>query len=429
MSTQELMIPAGFAAPSTKLAGSLVNPSDLGAGIGAAFAVISYKGKVWAIKHRGESKPLMRADGSGPQGTIECIIVKAAPVISKIFYANGFKEGDNAAPDCWSVNGVSPDPASASKQSATCAGCPKNAWGSRITDSGKSGKACGDSKRLALVPSNDMRNELLGGPMLLRIPAASLAGISQYSAALQAMGHAYYGVVTEIGFDYKEAFPLLTFKAKRVLTEDEVDILLELQASESVNRILNEAVDQVKAEVVTPAGNVAAVAGVAPVTPPATPPATAPVAVVQTPPPVAVTPPVAANPFGGGGASAPLVDPPAAQPVAPPAVIQTATAVVAPPVVVAQVVEPAAPELTLEQKLAAAEAKLAALAAAGAAPGGKPPRKPRTPSPSPAPTPVTLEGTATVVPPVVATAPLVAGPVSSQAITDLEAQLDALTGV
>lgn len=422
MST-EMMIPAGFGLPSTKLAASQVSPSDLGAGIGAAFAVISYKGKVWSIKHRGDSKALMRADGSGPQGTIETVIVKASPVISKIFYAKGFVDGDNAAPDCWSVNGVSPDPASSAKQSTTCAGCPKNAWGSRITESGKSGKACSDSKRLALVPAADMNNDLFGGPMLLRVPAASLQGLSQYSAALQSMGHAYYGVVTEIGFDYKEAFPLLTFKAKRVLTEAEVDVLLALQASETTNRILNEAVDQVKAEVALP-GNVAALAGVAP----ATPAATAPPAVVVQPQvnvsPVVAAPagnatPVAPNPFGGAALATPAATAPPAVVVQPP--------VVAPPVVMAPIPSDAAPvaaapaEMTLEQKLAAAEAKLAAMAAGAAAPGTKT-RKPRTPPPSPAPS------AEPVVPVQVTTAPLQSA-VNPQAITDLEAQLDALTGI
>jgi len=38
-------------------------PNDLASGVTAGFAVISYKGKVWRTKYRGEEKPLLRADG------------------------------------------------------------------------------------------------------------------------------------------------------------------------------------------------------------------------------------------------------------------------------------------------------------------------------------------------------------------------------
>jgi hypothetical protein len=244
----EIMIPAGLA-PSTKFAQSKVSHDDLAAGIQASFAVISYKGKVWRVKHRGEEKMLMRADEPGvPQAFIECVIVKASPAIAKIYYKGTYAEGDMSPPDCWSVNGIAPDPASPLKQSPTCAGCPMNAWGSKITGNGKATKACQDSKRLAIVPAADMVNELHGGPMLLRVPPASLADLAQYGQKLKQIGADYFSVVTRIGFDANEAFPKFTFAALRGLNDTEADIILPLQEDPRVTRILQEAVDHVRAE-------------------------------------------------------------------------------------------------------------------------------------------------------------------------------------
>jgi len=180
---------------SARLRAMLPAESVLGANIGASFGVIGFKGKVWSIKKSGAVTPLMRADGSGPMAHIDVVIVMAAKPVSKIFYPGGYKDGDNSPPDCWSVNGATPDPAS-KKISPTCAGCPNNAWGSRTTEAGKPGKACSDSKRLAVVPApmmmpdgalapaSNMRNETFGGPMLARIPAASLQGMMQYGGGV-----------------------------------------------------------------------------------------------------------------------------------------------------------------------------------------------------------------------------------------------------
>src|SRR6478736_243413 len=130
---------------------------ELGGGITGGFAVISYKGKTWKTKYRGDERLITRNDvvGDGskdPAASIEVVIIKASPHISKIYYEKGFTEGDMAPPDCWSVNGLAPDPAASKKQSPSCASCPKNVFGSKISDNGSKGKACADSKRLAVVP-------------------------------------------------------------------------------------------------------------------------------------------------------------------------------------------------------------------------------------------------------------------------------------
>lgn len=221
---------------------------ELGAGIQSSFGIVSYRGKVWAIKYQGNETPLMREDGDGAKASIEAIIVKASPSLSKIFYEQGFVDGSNAPPDCFSTNGEVPDPAAPKKQSTTCAGCPKNAFGSKITDAGKQSKACADSKRLVIVPTGDMKNELFGGPMLLRCPAASLKDLKSFGDTLGAAGFQYYAVSVKISFDVSESYPKFVLTPVRPLTQDEALEVLALRDDPRVQRILSEAVDMVKHE-------------------------------------------------------------------------------------------------------------------------------------------------------------------------------------
>ena len=105
----ELTIPQGFGPLPTAFQGDAAENSELGQGVSASYAVVGYRGKVWSLKFGGEELPLMREDGDGPRNSIEVVLVKASPAISKIFYKNGWVDGSNAAPDCWSGNGVTPD--------------------------------------------------------------------------------------------------------------------------------------------------------------------------------------------------------------------------------------------------------------------------------------------------------------------------------
>lgn len=233
------IIPANFGGVSTKFAQQQV-ADDLSSGIQSSFGLIGYKGKVWSIRYRGDEKPLMRDDGDGPRGSIEVVILNASKAVSKIWYEQGYVEGSNAAPDCFSNNGVTPEPTAAKKQCESCAVCPHNQWGSRITPAGKSGKACADSKRLAVAPLDDINNEMFGGPMLLRVPAASLQDVAMYGQKMQQMGYPYFAVGTRISFDPAESYPKFIFNAIRPLNDDEADKVLALRDGHQVERILSE---------------------------------------------------------------------------------------------------------------------------------------------------------------------------------------------
>ena len=87
-----VMIPNNFGAVSTRFAASS-QEDNLSAGVSSGFGIISYRGKVWRTKFRGEETSLMREDGDGPRSSIEVVILKAANHLSKIFYKDGYKEG------------------------------------------------------------------------------------------------------------------------------------------------------------------------------------------------------------------------------------------------------------------------------------------------------------------------------------------------
>lgn len=217
---------------------------DLSKGASAGFPILSYRGKVWRVTHRGDTTKLTTPDGD-PLPSIRVIILKANPNLSKIYYAKAYTEGDDEKPDCWSADGIKPDASVPNPVNPQCEGCPKAAWGSRRTEDGRELKACQDSRRLAVVPANDVANEVLGGPMMLRVPAASLANLATYDSRLKKANVAYFGVATKIYFDDEAAYPKLCFDFDgpntEKLTEADAKLILELRDGDAVQRIMSSA--------------------------------------------------------------------------------------------------------------------------------------------------------------------------------------------
>lgn len=239
---QEMVLPESMrkGTMSSVLAGHTADSNDeLSGGIVSSFAVLAYRGKVWRVRFRGVEENLVTEAGD-PMPAVEMVIIKAAPHLSKVYYAGGYNEDASSKPDCASANNINPDVNIIDPISAACATCPMNQLGSRITENGKRAKACSDHKRTVVVPLLDMGNELYGGPMLMRIPAASLGELSAYANLLKPAGYIYYGVGTRVRFDINEAYPKLVFNAIRALADDEAAYILSLRDDPQVARILSE---------------------------------------------------------------------------------------------------------------------------------------------------------------------------------------------
>lgn len=215
---------------------------DLSAGVTGSFAVISFRSSRWRIKFQGEEHNLLNADGD-PVSSLELVLLKANPHITKNYYKEGYVDGATDAPDCFSLDGIKPDPTSPELQAESCARCPKNVFGSKITPAGKKAKACQDNRRMAVVPANDLRNDTFGGPMLLRVPAMSLPDLALMGKQLKNRGFPYNTVTVRVGFDMEASYPKLTFRPVRPLSEDEGVVVRELLSDVKLERVLAEAIE------------------------------------------------------------------------------------------------------------------------------------------------------------------------------------------
>jgi len=210
--------------------------TDLGEGIKGGYGIIGIKAGKFRLKYKGEETILM--DGDSPVGYIDVVIVKANPFLNKQYFEGKYVEGNTSPPVCYSLDGVKPSDASSKKQSATCALCPHNQWGSLIGDNGIKQKACRDTKKLAVVPLADIRNATMGGAMLFRVPPSSLKDLSVMADALKGRGYPYNSVAVRIAFDLEASHPKPIFKAMRPLDDEEADAVLEMFESDGVMRVL-----------------------------------------------------------------------------------------------------------------------------------------------------------------------------------------------
>lgn len=216
-------IAAAFGAPAN---------TDLAGGVSAGYPIVSYKGKVWAVTRAGERGIITMDDSDDPAPSIRAIILRANPNLNKVYYPDGYEEGSSEKPTCHSNDSITPALDAVDKQSPKCAICPHNQWGSKITENGARGKACADSRRLAIAPESDIED-----PMLLRVPAASLKTLMAFGENLTKRGVPYQALVTKIGFDHTVAYPSLTFKAERWLDADEVAAVKAMYDSDLVATI------------------------------------------------------------------------------------------------------------------------------------------------------------------------------------------------
>ena len=219
---------------------------DLSDGVTGGFGVLSIRAGMFRVKYQGD-EDVVRQDQNDPDSdpvrSMEVVLLKASPYLSKIYYKDAYEEGNDNAPDCFSMDGKKPDASAQDPQCETCTKCPHNVWGSKITPAGKKTKACTDARRIAIAPAGDIPNEIYGGPMLLRVPAASLADLATYGKTQRQNGRRYDALVTRLTFDTEASFPKLKFAAKRYLKTNELAQVYEHVQGDTIRRILEEASD------------------------------------------------------------------------------------------------------------------------------------------------------------------------------------------
>jgi len=153
---------------------------------------------------------------------LEVVIVGSNAGIAKNYYAKAYDASAEATgPDCSSIDGVFPLTDAPHPQSDTCASCPMNAWGSKITPQGQKIKACSDSKRLAIVAADNP-----DGPVYMLIVTASvLKDFMAYLTQLARRGLSPEMVRTRLAFDPNASYPKLTFALAGYLDEAGLDTI------------------------------------------------------------------------------------------------------------------------------------------------------------------------------------------------------------
>ena len=151
------------------------------------------------------------------------VVVAAAPTVNRQYYEGAYEEGVAVSPTCWSADGKTPNADSTKPQARSCDSCPQNIAGSGQGES----RACRYQQRLAVV----LEGDLDGVVYQLPLPATSLFGkgeinntklpLQAYARFLAQNGAPITEVVTEMRFDTNSATPKLTFKAVRILTDEE----------------------------------------------------------------------------------------------------------------------------------------------------------------------------------------------------------------
>lgn len=168
---------------------------------------------------------------------IEVIIVGANPKLSKTFYTKQWTpDAEPSAPDCFSLDGISPDPSAEDPQNDLCATCPNNAWGSKVMPNGQQTKACSDQKRLALVAADDPTGDIY----LLQVTPSALRGLNTFQKELSVRGIPPEIVRTRLSFDPDVSYPKLQFGFAGFIDEETQEAVDKLFGSTQVLEITGE---------------------------------------------------------------------------------------------------------------------------------------------------------------------------------------------
>ncbi len=184
---------------------------------------VSIKGGVFRLLSEGKEV------ASIDERHLDVIIVKAAPKVSRQYYAAAYNaDAAASAPDCTSSDGETPDSNAKAPQSSNCANCPQNVAGSGNGNS----RACKYQHKLAVVLESDPEGDV----MQLILPAGSIFGkadgdkrpLQAYARYLASQNPPINPeqIVTRMKFDTSQESPTLVFQPARWLTDDEYETSL-----------------------------------------------------------------------------------------------------------------------------------------------------------------------------------------------------------
>ena len=244
----DLMIPSMAEVPSYILNPELARQAndDAAAGISTGMPPrLKLSGKQFTLVDANGDETAFPAGkmviGPDDNAYLPMVILRAKKPLQKTWYATAFNPGEEGkSPDCFSTDSLRPDPTSPSPQSELCANCPHNAFGSGTDQNGNAtkGKACSDTKTLAVFIPGSRKTETDPKAYMFKIPPASLKNFGMYVKQLSAAGIPLGTAKTLVAFDLAQTFPVVVFKFGGFQPQDNLPKLAEIAALPEVEDII-----------------------------------------------------------------------------------------------------------------------------------------------------------------------------------------------
>lgn len=197
------------------------------------------------ISIQGSVFSLVNGTSMTPLGTqIVCLILGSSGTFdkdkeiscdSKRYYKTAYTGDKGIAPDCASINGITPDSTIESPMCTKCTGCPMQVWGSKKGYKGGKAKQCADYRRLAIcIMHKDGSHDIYQ----LDIPTVSLANIREYSAKLTNVYRVPLDSATvTLTIGVIDGIPQITFKEFKALSDKQYDDVRKWRQDELVATI------------------------------------------------------------------------------------------------------------------------------------------------------------------------------------------------
>jgi hypothetical protein len=195
---------------------------------------ISFKGGVMTYR------------GAAVEGNKLDVIILSS-IFENVWYEKDFDPNSPAAPQCYafgkSMDELKPHDASSDKQgdaNGLCAGCWANGWGS--DPKGGRGKACRNTRRLAVIPAKPLDVDAIPKAELafMKLPVTSVAAYSAHAIqCADVLKKPPFGVVTTIGVvpDAKNQFRV-TFTAAAEIKDKGLLVALMQRAKAAESSIV-----------------------------------------------------------------------------------------------------------------------------------------------------------------------------------------------
>jgi hypothetical protein len=172
--------------------------------------------------------------------TMDVVVVGANPNVSKIYYGRPYDpNATDMRPDCFSNDGIRPDPSVQEPVSKSCKTCKFNELGSKVTPTGQKTKVCADQRHLCIVSALDPKKLYA-----LTVPVSSMKNLREYVTTLKNRMLRPEEVVTELSFDETTSYPRVVFSQK--LSPEDKPMFISEEACAAVDQILETSAQQIK---------------------------------------------------------------------------------------------------------------------------------------------------------------------------------------